>query len=204
MDVPGGGWRTALHPPYKSKRPPMPQALVDVLPAIEARLETIGLPRVREAGAEADDIVASIAAAFTARPGAVNGELVVMSTDKALLSLLELGVRVRHHFERTYLDANYVEERFGIRAHQLLDWLAIVGDTSQDIPGVKGIGAKSATRLLNDFGSLEAILSANGDGLSAREKSAFETHAESARLSRQLVTPRTDIVIGVNLRDCRL
>ena len=199
FDGAGESWRHVLLPAYKADRPPMPESLVRLLPRIREAFETDGVRCVEVSGFEADDVLASIAARIAAR----GGRSVILSTDKSMLSLLADGIRVRNHFEDRELDAAYTRQRFGVEPAQLPHWLALVGEASQGIPGVKSIGAKTATRLLEEHGDLEGVLAAAAD-MSGRAGNALREQAEAARLSLELATLRTDVAVGVNLNQCRV
>ena len=189
MDAPGPGWRHNLHPSYKLSRPPMPAALRQMLPDIAQTLSAMRVPSVQVPRAEADDLLTSIALKVVGHGGAT---AVILSTDKSMLSLLRPGIKVRNHFERRDLDASYVLEKFGITPEQLPDWLALVGDAAQGIPGVKGVGPKTASALLRTYTGLEAILRADTvEGVGASQQRGLINGADRARLSRSLVTLRT-------------
>ena len=128
-------------------------------------------------------------------------DIIIVSTDGALLGLLGKHIAVWHHFDDRYLDEAYARERFGVAPHQLSTYFALVGDSAQGIPGVPGIGARTASALINEHGDLDALLGASLEGRSGR---ALETHADRARLSWQLTTLKLDIEAGVNLKDMRL
>ena len=199
FDAPGRTWRHERFADYKADRPAMPEDLATVLPRIEAAIETAGVRCVRVPGFEADDVLATVAVKIAA----AGGRAVILSTDKSMLSLLAPGIRVHNHFDDRDLDAGYVSQRFGITPGQLPDWLALVGERSQGIPGVASVGAKTATRLLGEHGSLDAVLNAAGD-IPGRLGERLRGEAEQARLSLMLARLRTDVNVGVNLNECRL
>lgn len=199
LDAGGKSWRHALYPAYKQERPRMPAALAALLPRIESAFEQAGVRSTRVAGFEADDVLASIALKVSGR----GGDAVILSTDKSMLTLLPSGVRIRHHFDQRYLDRRYVEDRFGVKPENLATLLALVGDRSQGIPGVRSVGAKTAADLIGKHGSLESILAAAGN-TPGRLGEALESGADDARLSLRLVELRTDVEVGVNLRDLRV
>ena len=194
-------WRHQLHPPYKADRKPMPEGLETLLPRIEAQFQALHVRAVRVPGYEADDVIASVAVRLKTRRPDV--EVVVLSTDKGLLPLLDHGVRVRNHFEERELTETYVVERFGVPPSALPVYFALVGDRSQGIPGVRSIGAKTAAKLVQAYGGLDAILAASAT-LPARTATALRNGETDARLSLQLVSMRQDVDIGLNLSACRL
>jgi DNA polymerase-1 len=131
------------------------------------------------------------------------GTCVILSTDKSMLTLLRAGIRVRNHFEARELDAAYVRERFGVDPQGLVTWLALVGESSQGIPGVRSVGPRTATRLVGEHGDLEAILAAAAE-MPGRLGEALRAGADDARLSLRLATLRSDVPVGLNLNECRL
>lgn len=157
--------RTALLPTYKAHRPPKPPELVAQIELAEEALAAIGWPLIRIAGFEADDVLASLVKSHTERcPGAdarrlAGQQIVIVSTDKDLLQLLP-RCRVWNPFGDSggWQTADTVRTRFGCELHQLGDWLALVGDSTDGIPGANGIGEKTATKLLAEFGDIETAV----------------------------------------------
>lgn len=199
MDGRGGGWRKTLFPEYKANRTPMPEALEVALPRIERALADVGIKAVSVGDFEADDVIASVAAALSQRGLSV----VILSTDKSMLSLLKPGVRVWHHFENRELTAADVRKRFAVEPEQLPDFLALAGDNSQNVPGVRGIGAKTAATLLAAHPSVEGILAAV-DQLTKRQRESLTEERDKVLLFKQISTLREDVRADVNLSDFRL
>ncbi len=199
FDAPGPNWRHTLLADYKKDRPPMPQALQTLMPRIEEVFTETGIRCVRVEGFEADDVVATVATAIAARAG----KAVILSTDKSMLSLLREGIEVRNHFEDQVLDTQYTRERFGVLPTQIPDYLALVGERSQSIPGVKSIGKKTAAKLLAEHGDINGILNA-ATTMSGRTGSALRDGAKDAMLFLQILTLQTDVAIGLNLSECRM
>lgn len=199
FDAPGPGWRHALLPEYKANRPAMPAPLVELLPRIEASFTDLGIKSLRVAGYEADDVLATIAVKIAAN----KGHVIILSTDKSMLSLLRSGIAVRNHFDERDLDTQYVRQRFGVAPGQIATYLALVGESSQNVPGVKSVGAKTAARLIAEHHTLEAILGAAQD-MPGRLGEALRSGAADARLSLQLMTLKLDVQVGVNLNECRI
>ena len=199
FDAPGPSWRHDLLPEYKAGRRPMPETLAALMPRIEATIAERDVRCVRVPGFEADDVLASIAVRIAGR----GGEVVILSTDKSMLMLLGPQVRVRNHFEQRDLDAAWCRERYGVAPGQLATWLALVGERSQGVPGVKSIGARTAAALIAEHDTLEAILAA-APQMENRAGRALLAEADNARLSLALTTLRTDVEAGVNLKSCRV
>lgn len=199
FDGAGESWRHQLHAGYKADRPAMPESLSALLPRIEAAIDQLGVRTVRVPSCEADDVIAAIAMRVAAR----GGEALILSTDKSMLSLLQAGIRVRHHFDDRELDAAYVQQRFGVVPAQLPTLLALVGERSLGIPGVPSVGAKTAARLIAEHGDLESILAAS-EQIAGRLGERLHQHANDARLSLRLSRLRTELQVGINLKDCRV
>jgi len=199
FEAQGPTWRHELHPAYKADRPLMPEALAALLPRIEAAFEALGVRCVKVPGFEADDVLATVASKIAA----AGGRVIILSTDKSMLTLLRPGIRVRNHFEDRELDADHVRERFGVAPSQLATWLALVGERSQGIPGVEKVGAKTAAKLIAEHGDLEAILAA-ADAIPGALGKRLRESRHDARLSFDLAELRDDVVLGVNLSECRI
>lgn len=199
FDAPGPGWRHELLADYKANRPPMPAPLAELLPRIEAAFAQQGIKSVRVTGYEADDVLATIAVKIAAN----GGHAIILSTDKSMLSLLRAGISVRNHFDERDLDAQYVRKRFAVAPEQIATFLALVGESSQNVPGVKSVGAKTAAKLINEHGTLEAILQASKD-MPGRLGEALRSAEADARLSLQLMTLKLDVHVGLNLNECRI
>jgi len=199
MEGEGPSWRHALHPPYKAGRPPMPAALAALLVDVEAAFEARGVRTTRVAGYEADDVLASIAVRVAER----GAEALLLSTDRSMLTLLRPGIRVYNHFEDRELDPEHVARRFGVTPGQLTTCLALMGDASQGIPGVRSVGQKTAARLIGEHGSLDAILAA-AETMPGRTGEALRVGADDARLSLRLAALDTRVEVGLNLSSCRV
>lgn len=191
-------WRHELHPGYKEGHSPMPVALQDSLLDYQASFFEAGVVSFRLPDQEADDIIATMATKV-AREG---GEAVILSTDAAFLQLLGRGIRVRDHFDSREIDAAGVRDKYGVGPDRLVDFFALVGNTTNGIPGVPGVGPKRASALLEEHGDLESILAAT-EQVGGKLGESLAEHAEEARLSRKLVRLRTDLELGVNLQELR-
>ena len=199
FDAPGASWRHALKPDYKAKRPPMPEDLSRMMPLIQDAFGEHAVHCVRVEGFEADDVLATIAVKIAAH----HGECEILSTDKSMLSLLRPGIRVRNHFEDRDLDEAYVRQRFGVAPRQLPGYLALVGDSASNIPGVRSVGAKTAAALIAEHDDLEAVLQAAQE-MPGRIGRMLREGAGDARLSMRLVSLDTAVKVGINLNECRI
>ena len=184
---------------YKAQRKPRPDLLREQWPQLMPLVEAFGYTNVKVDGYEADDVIASLVE--QARERGI--EVMVVTGDRDAYQLVGEGVRVmstsRGITETKVYDRAAVEERYGVPPELITDLMGLRGDTSDNIPGVPGIGEKTATQLLQRFGSLEAVLE-NVDQISgAKRKQNLVEHAEDARLSKQLATLQYDIETGVDL-----
>ncbi len=195
----GPGWRHERYPDYKAGRTPMPEALKSGLPGFEAAFLEEGIVSRTFPGVEADDVIATLASKVAVR----GGEAVILSTDRTFLQVLSDRIEVRDHFRQRNLDRAFVIEKYGVAPEQFVDFLALCGENTNNVKGVPGIGAKTAARILEEFGTLEQLLSVAGT-LKGRPGDALRRHAEDVRLAKTLVTLQTDLELGLNLKSLRL
>lgn len=175
-------------PEYKANRDEMPDDLSSQLPILFDLLDAFGVPVLMEPGYEADDILATVA-----RQASSQGmDVRIVTSDKDLLQLLSDRVHVIRPSKGTGLTdevgPEFLEDKYGLRPPQIIDLLALMGDSSDNIPGVRGIGEKTALRLLHDFGSLDGILEKLDDIEPDHVKRKIEEGRDDALLSRRLVT----------------
>ncbi len=198
FDGRGRSWRHELDPDYKQGHAPMPEALREALDSYRQAFREIGVVSHSVPGIEADDVIATMAV----KAAAAGAAAIVLSTDKIFGELLAAGVRVRDHFRGRDTDAAAVVEKFGVRPDQLADYLALAGDRGNNIPGVPGVGSKTAAALLARFATLEEALQSAGE-IEGKLGERLREHAETARLCRKLVGLRTDLELGINLSELR-
>ncbi|HEX5527432.1 MAG TPA: DNA polymerase I [Solirubrobacterales bacterium] len=195
------GWsgREKTYDLYKAQRKPRPDLLREQWPHLMPLVEAFGYTNVRVEGYEADDVIASL----TKQAREEGIEVMVVTGDRDAYQLVGEGVRVmstsRGITETKVYDREAVEERYGVPPELICDLMGLRGDTSDNIPGVPGIGEKTATQLLQQFGSLEAVLESVDQISGAKRKQNLTEHADDARLSKQLATLQYDIETGVDL-----
>ncbi len=203
-------WRHRLFPGYKAGHRPMPEALRAALPSYREAFAALGVTSFDLAGSEADDVIATLAV----KVAAAGGSATILSTDKIFLQLLSDRIVVRDHFARRELDREHALARFGVAPERLLDLLALAGEATSAIPGVPGVGPKTAAKWLGVFDSLDALLAAAARGASgaspgvdaplpAKQAERLVVHAAAARLAQTLLRLRTDLDLGLNLMDLR-
>jgi len=196
----GKTFRNDLFPDYKATRAKMPDDLRLQIDRIRELVDVFGLPRLEKEGAEADDVLGTIA-----RQAVVNGLGVkIITGDRDLLQLVDDRVVVNlagsKLSEAKDFTAKDVVEALGVRPDQVVDYKALVGDKSDNIPGVNGVGEKTAIGLLEKYDSLDAIY-AHMDEITGRVKTLLERDHDQAYLSRDLATIRTDIPVTLNLEN---
>lgn len=191
-------WRYKIYPDYKKGRNKMPAHLQERLADIQDVLMDLGIDSLVSEQDEADDLIATLAIKVALR----GQKTTIISTDKCFLSMLSPHISVYDHFNRRYLDNDYVKEKFGVEPRQLLDLWTLTGDSTNKIPGVAGIGQVTASTLLNEYDSLDVILAADNLKKSVSEKLS-DSH-EQIKLSQQLLSLKQDIPLGFNLKDIRL
>lgn len=194
MDKSRHTFRNDMYPQYKANRPPAPQDLVQQFALVRQLIEALGYPMLEMDDYEADDIMGTLA-----RQAVEQGwECVILTGDKDLAQVVTEDCRLYDAMRDRWMDPEGVQERFGVRPEQIVDYLALVGDQSDNVPGVKGIGAKGAAKLLQQYGSLEHIYE-HIDELPARTKQALQQGRDNAFLSKKLVQLRLDSPVGVGV-----
>ena len=202
----GTSFREARYPDYKSTREKLDEELQAdfdrALERIRTLLAAFRVPLVIVPGYEADDVIGTLATAAADR----GVQAVIVSGDKDFyqlvgprVALLNPGRGGPAAVEETWVDESNANERLGVPPSQVVDYLALVGDSSDNVPGVKGIGEKGAQKLLLEYGDLEAILAHASDVSAKRTREALLGQADNARLSRELVTIKRDVPIELDV-----
>jgi DNA polymerase-1 len=202
----GDSFRTQTYPEYKSTREKLDDEMqADFDRAVEhvaALLDAFRVPVATVAGYEADDVIGTLATQAASR----GLQAVIVSGDKDFyqligpnVSLLNPGRGGPAGVEELWVDESNAAERLGVPPRQVVDYLAMVGDSSDNVPGVKGIGDKGARQLLEQFGDLDTILAHAAEVVQKRSREALLAHADGARLSRELVTIRRDVPVALDL-----
>ena len=194
----GPSFRHEIYNGYKAGRQPMPEDLQKNLVRFKDAFLTAGVKSVEMEAIEADDVIASLAQIIAQH----KGDAVILSTDKIFLQLLSRHIRVRDHFNKAFLDGAHVMRKFGVHPEQLVDLLALAGDSTNTIPGVPGVGLKTAARLLEEHGTLEGVLE-KAETIQGKTGKALISHAPDALVARQLIRLRDDIELGENLQSLR-
>ncbi|MBL0528200.1 flap endonuclease Xni [Aeromonas caviae] len=192
-------WRKTLYPPYKEGRTPMPDELREGLADLQDAFWECGVDALLSQTDEADDLIATLASGI-AQHGA---SATIISTDKGFCQLICPQIRVRDYFNKRWLDAAFVQQQYGVTPTQLVDFWALTGISGSNIKGVPGIGPKTATQLLQQYGDLAAMLEACEREEATRPLLKLRQHREEALLAQRLVRLQHDIPLGFNLREIR-
>lgn len=191
-------WRKKLYPDYKKGRKPMPEALANGLNSLKNMLANHNLFSIN-ASSEADDVIATLATKMALH----NGQAIIVSTDKGFCQLEPKNIKQWDHFSQQYFDIEALENKLGIECHQLLDFFALAGDSGNKIPGITGIGPKSASELLKSYRTLANIY-ASIDTLGEKQAKKLADGKEMARLSYKLAKLKTDIKLNIKLSEFRV
>jgi DNA polymerase-1 len=200
FDAPGKTFRDEKYPQYKTQRAPMPDEMREQLGHIDQVVRANKFPMLRIPGYEADDVIGTLA-----RQGKELGhEVVIVSSDKDFAQLIGDGVRMHDTLKDVVYDRELVKKKWGVWPEQMVDYLALMGDSSDNIPGVDGIGQKGAQQLLEEHGSLTALLATladTPDTLKPRIKNALTVGRDSALLSQELATINQHALLPVGVSD---
>lgn len=203
IDSPGKTFREEIYPEYKAHRPPPPPDL----PAQEQRIfdmtRMFGIPIFALPGAEADDIIATVVQRVLDDPALADVQIRIVSKDKDLEQLLGPRVSLFDIHTDTILDTHWLLKEKGLRPEQVIDALALMGDSVDNVPGVPGIGPKTAAQLISEFGTLDNLL-ANLDRIKGKRRENIEASRQILPLSRQLVELKRDLPIEFSLDKVRL
>ncbi|MDR4478439.1 MAG: DNA polymerase I [Nitrospira sp.] len=173
---------------YKAQRPPMPQGMSAQIPYIHRVVEALSLPVIRQAGYEADDLIGTLA-----KKGEAEGlDVVIATSDKDMFQLLTPKTRIYDPVKDKWFGEADSQGRFGVEPARVVEIMGLMGDASDNIPGVKGIGEKTAVKLITQFGTIEELLNRIEEVTPAKTKNLLLEQGEQARMSKQLATIQLD------------
>ncbi len=199
FDTPEPTFRHALSPIYKGDRPSMPSELSEQIPYLHALIRALGIPLHMLPGAEADDIIGTLAK----RAEAAGHQVLISTGDKDMAQLVTDKVTLEDSFKDKPMDVNGVIEKFGVRPDQMIDYLTLMGDASDGIRGVPGVGAKTAAKLLNEYGSIGGILE-NVDKIKGKVGQNLKDNVEGIALDHQLASIVIDLDLNITYDDLKL
>jgi DNA polymerase I len=200
FDAKGKTFRHDLYAEYKAHRPPAPEDLIPQFPLVREAASALSFPIIEQSGMEADDIIAT----YAVQGAAAGMEVCIVSSDKDLMQLYGKGIGLFDPMKNATITQADIMAKFGVAPEQVIDVQALIGDSSDNIPGIKGIGVKTAAELITQFGSLDALLDRAAEIPQAKRRELIMQGREAAELSRQLVTLRTDCVGLLPLEALRL
>ena len=192
-------FRNEIYKAYKANRPPPPEALIPQFPLIREATQAFGLPAIELPGFEADDLIAT----YARLASDVGADVTIVSSDKDLMQLVGDGVTMLDPIRMREIGPDQVREKFGVGPDKVIDVQALAGDSTDNVPGVPGIGVKTAARLIEDYGSLDALLARAGEIKQPKRRQSLIDHAGMARISRDLVTLRRDAPVTVSVERFR-
>jgi DNA polymerase-1 len=192
FDLPGRTFRDDLVADYKANRAPMPDELAQQIPMVHAACEALGVPILTSERYEADDVIGTL----TMKAAAAGFEVAIVTGDKDFYQLVRERIRVFNpRDEGTWYDVAGVKEKFGVAPDRVVDALALMGDTIDNIKGVPGIGEKGARELIEMYGSLENLLAHAAEVKNKRYREGLLANLDNARQSRELARIRTDVPV---------
>jgi DNA polymerase-1 len=198
FDAPGKTFRHEMFSDYKAHRPPLDPQLVQQIEPLHACVRALGLPLLQVTGVEADDVIGTLTQQATARGLPV----LIVSGDKDLAQLVDERVRMLDTMKNVVTDVAGVEQKFGVPPTRIVDYLALVGDTSDNIPGVPGVGPVTAAKWLREYGSLDNLV-ANAAAISGKIGEKLRAGLEQLPLSRQLAMLDCAVPLPMTVDDLR-
>lgn len=199
FDAKGPTFRHELYPAYKANRPPVPEDLIAQIPVVHELTRAMGLPVLCESGVEADDVIGTLA--IQGRDAGM--EVLIYSSDKDLAQLVGENIRQVDPKSGKSLDAEGIREKHGVPPELIIDYLALMGDSADNVPGVPKVGPKTAVKWLQEYGSLDAVI-AHADQIKGKVGENLRAALGELPLSKQLVTLRLDVSLPLGLADLRL
>ncbi len=184
-------FRNEIYDQYKAQRPNAPEDLVPQFPLIRDAVRAFNIPCIEMEGYEADDLIATYATMARER----SADVTILSSDKDLMQLVGHGVRMYDPAKDRDIDEAEVIGKFGVGPEKVIDVQALAGDSSDNVPGVPGIGIKTAAQLITEYGDLDTLLDRAGEIRQPKRRQNLIDHADMARISRQLVTLKTDVPV---------
>ena len=205
FDPPGATFRDKLFEKYKAQRQPMPEEMRVQLPFVRRLCEAMRMPMLEVKGYEADDVIGTMAV----KAGKHNLEVLIVSNDKDMMQLVGKSVRTLRTGSGgakgdILVDEKKVEELLGVPPEKVVDYMALLGDTIDNIPGAKGIGEKGAAELIRKYGSVESALDHAAEVSNKRYREALQQQREQVLMSKQLATIATDAPIDVKPQELEL
>src|SRR5262245_36507409 len=193
-------FRNEIYKDYKAHRPPAPEELVPQFSLIRDAVKAFNIACLEQAGYEADDLIATYAKDALA----AGGDVTIVSSDKDLMQLVGPGVSMLDTMKNRNIGPDEVRERFGVPPEKVVDVQALAGDSTDNVPGVPGIGVKTAAELINEYGDLDTLLERAGEIKQTKRRERLQEFALQAKLSRELVRLKDDVPVVVPVQQLGL
>ncbi len=199
FDAKGKTFRHELYKEYKANRPPMPDELQAQIEPLHKIIRALGLPLISEPGVEADDVIGTLAKQAVKK----GYEVLVSTSDKDMAQLVNDHITLVNTMTNTTMDESGVNKKFGVAPYQIIDYLALMGDKSDNIPGVPSVGPKTAAKWLNEYGSLDGLVK-NADAIKGKVGEKLREHLEQLPLASELTTIRCDLKLDHTIDDLKI
>jgi DNA polymerase-1 len=200
FDATRKNFRNDIYPHYKANRPEAPEDLIPQFPLVREAVEAFGIKALELEGFEADDIIAT----YVDKAKNRGMKITVVSSDKDLMQLVGHNVTMLDTMKNRTIGEAEVKQKFGVGPTRVVDVQALAGDSSDNVPGVPGIGIKTAAMLINEYGDLEALLQNSGEIKQQKRRENLQEFADLARISYQLVSLRHDVPMIMDLEDLQV
>ena len=197
FDTANPTFRHEMYTEYKATRQKMPDGLSQQVERVRQAIEMLGLPLLEVEGYEADDVIGTLAL----KGKAAGYDVVMVTGDKDFMQLVGPGIRMFVPMKNEFVDEAGVMDKFGVKPEQIIDLLALMGDSSDNVPGVPKVGQKTAQQLIEQFGSLDSVLDHADDITKPSIRKNISENKDTALLSRRLVTIKTDVPLNISVSD---
>jgi len=192
-------FRNDIYSKYKSNRPPCPEDLIPQFPIVRECAEALNIAVIEKIGFEADDIIATIAK----KSAQENFQVIIVSSDKDLMQLVDNNISMFDAMKNKFISFDEVNEKFMVKPDKVIDVLALMGDASDNVPGVKGIGPKTASELINEYGSIENLYQNLDNIKQEKRRKLLEENQENAFLSKKLIQLDENVNLGIEIDDLK-
>lgn len=198
FDAKGKNFRHELYSQYKANRPPMPDELRSQIDFVHRSIKAMGIPLIAVSGVEADDVIGT----YAKQAGVLGKTVLVATSDKDLAQIVTDDVHLIDTMKKVIYDPAGVVEKYGVRPDQMIDYLALMGDTSDNVPGIPKVGPKTAVKWMDEYGSIDAIVE-NADKIGGKVGESLREFIPQLALSQDLVTIRCELEVDPPLSDVK-
>ena len=200
FDAPGKTFRNNIYPEYKANRSSPPDDLIPQFPIIREATKAFNVPHVEMVGYEADDLIASYTKAAVSK----GMKVTIVSSDKDLMQLVDDNASMLDTMKNRTIKENEVIEKFGVKPNKVIDVQSLAGDSVDNVPGVPGIGIKTAALLINEYDNLDNLIQNASNIKQTKRRESIIEFSEQARVSRELVTLKDDITLPIPIEDIQI